>query len=181
MPRHARRLDVTACGVMAHEAIHIGFGFEIKILVLPAIAYMAGIAEGVIGRDGNTEIVDHIFLAQTLHVVRVHIFPCPVLGAVDLSCGLSMACQACCSDFWAGLEVLLQFLEFGVIGRGVELQGEVGWGCRYLAAIGKGVERSKQEQNGEANQPENMNAFHDGTPLLMTFLKTHKLNYIIYA
>ena len=116
--RQAGQLAVGAGALMANQAIDVILRCEVELLVLPAIAGMARSAELVVGGHGRTEVVDDVFLAQTLAGLRVQEFPSPVLGLVHLLGGFSVTDQTGLGDLRPALEVLLQFLELAVVRGG---------------------------------------------------------------
>ena len=143
----ARRLAVGTGTVMAYQAVDIFFNGEIVVLVFPAVAYVAGRAIGKIGLRCDTEVVQDIPLAQTLLVVGIQELPGPVTGFVYLLGGFGMAMQTGLCDLGAGIELLLKFLEFGVIG------GRYG-----ICRSGKNYEDQYQLQYSERNARHSLNA-----------------------
>jgi hypothetical protein len=57
---------VVAGGVVAHHAVHVLFGLEVKAGVFPAVADVAAVAGGLVGGDRDAEVVDDVLLAQQL-------------------------------------------------------------------------------------------------------------------
>jgi hypothetical protein len=80
----ARQLAVGAGGVVADQAVHVVLGGEVELVVLPAVAHVAGGAELVVGGHGRAEVVDDVLLAQALLGLRIHELPGPVLGFLYL-------------------------------------------------------------------------------------------------
>ena len=116
MPRFSRWLAVCTGTVMAYKAINIFFRGKIEALVFPAITDMAGRAVGKIRLRRDAEVIQDISLANPLLVIGIEKFPGPVVGFMNLFGSFRVALEAGPGDFRAGLEILLQFLEFGVIG-----------------------------------------------------------------
>jgi hypothetical protein len=101
---------------MADQAVYVFFSGKIEVLVLPAITDVAGRAVGKIGLRRDAEVIQDISLANPLLVIRIQKFPGPVVGFMNLFGSFCVALEAGPGDFRARLEILLQFLEFGVIG-----------------------------------------------------------------
>lgn len=72
---------------------------------------------------GDTEIVENVFLTQTLLGCWVHKVPGPVRRPMNLFGRFGMAGQTGLGHFGAGLKVLIQFLELAVICRGFRCEG----------------------------------------------------------
>jgi hypothetical protein len=122
---------------MAGQAIDVLFRFEVEVGVLPAVADVATGAGRVVRGDGNAEVVEDGLLAQRLLGVGIEVLPLPVLGAMDLAGGLGMAGEASLGHLGTGVELLLQFLEFGMVGGGGELERlwfRLGFLSRHRAA-----------------------------------------------
>lgn len=76
---------------------------------------MAGGAVIKIGFWRDAEVVDDIFFAEPLLVLRIEELPGPVLGFMDLFGRLGMALDAGTGHIRAGVEMDLKLFEFSVI------------------------------------------------------------------
>ena len=112
-----------AAGVVTGQAIDLVAVAEVEVLVFPAVADVAGLAEGLVGLVADAEGVDHGLLAQVLAGVRIDVIPGPVPGLHDLMRGLGVAFEAGAGDRLAAIEGASQFFEFAVIGRGRRARG----------------------------------------------------------
>jgi hypothetical protein len=100
---------------MAYQAVNIFFRSKIEALVFPAITYVASRAVGKIRLRRDAEVIKDIALAKPLLVIGIKKLPGPVVGFMKLLGRFRVAFDAGPGDFRTGLEVLLQFLELGVI------------------------------------------------------------------
>src|SRR5690606_31388376 len=106
---------LVAAGVVAGQAIDLVFGREVETVVLPAVAHMAGLAEGFVRLVADAEAVEHGFLAQLAAVYRVLVLPGPVAGGHHLLGGLGVTGQTGAGDLLAAGKWPLQFLELAVV------------------------------------------------------------------
>jgi hypothetical protein len=88
---------------------------------------MATVACSLVRRDGNAEVVDHVFLAQQLVGLRVAVFPLPVLGAVDLSGRLGVATQADLGQLGSAVELRCNSLNLEWSAVVVNLTSRASW------------------------------------------------------
>ena len=112
-----RRLAVQTGTVVAHQAVDIFFSAEVEALVFPAITDVTSRAVRKIGLRRDAEVIQDIALAKPLLVIGIKKLPGPVIRLVNLLRRFGMTCDTGPGDFGSGLEMLLQFLELGVVGR----------------------------------------------------------------
>ncbi|OQA36813.1 MAG: hypothetical protein BWY56_01291 [Acidobacteria bacterium ADurb.Bin340] len=122
-------LLVGAGGVVAHETVHLLRLGEIEAGVLPSVARVAAGAAGLIGGQGQAEVVDRVLLAEIhrLPVSGLGGRPSPMDGLHEVLRVLLMACQAGPRDFGAGLEGTFHMVGMaGLVGGGHPSANEQG-------------------------------------------------------
>ena len=85
---------IGACSVVADQTIDILLDREVVGVICPAITYMAACAAWFVRAGGHTEVIDQVFLPQSLISGLIDKFPCPVSSVHHFTCCVNMTAQA---------------------------------------------------------------------------------------
>ena len=104
---------------MANNTVDILLLGKVERIITPTVTDMTGTTEWLVGLHRSTEVINQVFLAKFLLGLGINPFLVPVLGVLYLLGSFGMAFQTGLGYFRTGFEILVQFLELGMVCRGL--------------------------------------------------------------